>query len=146
MKKVEKQNSRPVKHFWASNRNHKKLNEVNSRVSTTISKCYSLFFPFNIEKNICKAAKILEAWNSALQELHLTRSWRKPLSYRNQSIDLQSNDNGLHHERVESKSWNYCFTPTEFLTALFLKKSIERNDCNKFIKILRIYLLELSTL
>ena len=37
----------------------------------------------------------------------LTLSWRRPLSYRNQSIDLQSKsvdwflyDNGLRHERV----------------------------------------------
>lgn len=47
---------------------------------------------------------------------------------------------------LTSRKKNYCFTPTEFLTALFLKKSIERKDCNKFIKILQIYLLELSTL
>ena len=39
---------------------------------------------------------------------NLTLSWRRPLSYRNQSIDLQSksldwflHDNGLHHERVK---------------------------------------------
>ena len=38
----------------------------------------------------------------------LTLSWRRPLSYRNQSIDLQSKsldwflyDNGLRHERVK---------------------------------------------
>ena len=38
----------------------------------------------------------------------LTLSWREPLSYRNQSIDLQSKsmnwflyDNGLHHEKVK---------------------------------------------
>ena len=39
-------------------------------------------------------------------------SWRRPLSYRNQSIDLQIKsmdwflyDNGLRHERVKWKSW-----------------------------------------
>ena len=39
---------------------------------------------------------------------HLTLSWRRPLSYRNQSTDLRSksmdwflNDNGLRHERVK---------------------------------------------
>ena len=43
-----------------------------------------------------------------LQELALTLSWRRPLSYRNQSIDLQSKsmdlflyDNGLRDERVK---------------------------------------------
>ena len=40
--------------------------------------------------------------------VHLTLSWRRPLSYRNQSIDLQSKwvdwflyDNGLRHERFK---------------------------------------------
>ena len=39
--------------------------------------------------------------------IHLTLSWRRPLSYRNQSIDLLHKsmdwflyDNGLRHERV----------------------------------------------
>ena len=46
--------------------------------------------------------------------LTLTLSWRRPLSYRNQSIDLQGKlmdwflyDNGLHHERVK----NWCAIP-----------------------------------
>ena len=41
----------------------------------------------------------------------LTLSWRRPLSYRNQSIDFQSKsmdwflyDNGLRHERVNAYS------------------------------------------
>ena len=41
---------------------------------------------------------------------HLTLSWRRPLSYRNQSIDLRSKsvdwflyDNGLRHERFNKK-------------------------------------------
>ena len=43
----------------------------------------------------------------------LTLSWRRPLSYRNQSIDLQSKsmawflyDNGLRHERVNFNSFH----------------------------------------
>ena len=39
---------------------------------------------------------------------YLTLSWRRPLSYRNHSIDLQSKsmdwfvyDNGLRHEKVK---------------------------------------------
>ena len=52
-----------------------------------------------------------------LQKPLLTLSWRRPLSYRNQSIDLRSEsrdwflyDNGLGHERVnyeenESDKW-----------------------------------------
>ena len=43
-----------------------------------------------------------------VQNYHLTLSWRRPLSYRNQSIDLPNKsmdwfiyDNGLRHERVK---------------------------------------------
>ena len=43
--------------------------------------------------------------------ISLNFSWWRPLSYRNQSIDLQSNsmdwflyDNGLHHERVKKEN------------------------------------------
>ena len=48
---------------------------------------------------------------------YLTLSWRRPLSYRNQFIDLRSKsmdlflyDNGLRHERVKVKvcKWNLC--------------------------------------
>ena len=53
----------------------------------------------------------------------LTLSWQWLLSYRNQSIDLQSKsmdwflyDNGLHHERV-----NYLPIKLKSVNALFLK-------------------------
>ena len=46
---------------------------------------------------------------SLTSKCSLTLSWRRPLSYRNQSIDLLCKsvdwflyDNGLHHERVKS--------------------------------------------
>ena len=45
---------------------------------------------------------------AVVQRLFLTLSWRRPLSYRNQSIDVPSKsmdwflyDNGLRHERVK---------------------------------------------
>ena len=53
------------------------------------------------------------------KEINLTLSWRRPLSFRNQSLDLQSKsmdwflyDNGLRHERVNyyqnlSSHYNY---------------------------------------
>ena len=51
-------------------------------------------------------------------DYHLTLSWRRPLLYRNQSIDLQSKsmnwflyDNSLRHERVKksrTRSWLFC--------------------------------------
>ena len=44
---------------------------------------------------------------------HLTLSWRRPLSYRNQSIDFLREsmdwflyDNGLRHERVKQFEYN----------------------------------------
>ena len=45
----------------------------------------------------------------------LTLSWQRPLSYRNQSVDLRSNnwfpyDNGLRHERVKKSMRNWCLT------------------------------------
>ena len=56
-------------------------------------------------------------WDSS----HLTLSWRGPLSYRNQSIDLQSKSmdwflyyNGLCHERVKSN----CSSKNWFITHL----------------------------
>ena len=57
------------------------------------------------------------AWN---EWISLTLSWRRPLSYRNQSIDLRSKsldwflyDNGLRHERVKPTHFKVnvsCFT------------------------------------
>ena len=67
---------------------------------------------------ICNALK--KIWRPLLIRnflwLYLTLSWRRPLSYRNQSTDLYSKsmdwflyDNGLRHERVnnlEKREWN----------------------------------------
>ena len=65
--------------------------------------------------------------------LHLTLSWRRPLSYRNQSIDLRSKsvdwflyDNGLHHERVNTlTATNLCMTKAklqEIIKNIFFSK------------------------
>ena len=58
----------------------------------------------------------------------LTLSWWRPLSYRNQSINLQSKsvdwflyDNGFRHERVNAD----VTTGAEFLTQYFRKSSCE---------------------
>ena len=55
-----------------------------------------------VSRDVCKILQLL------LRTFLLTLSWRGPLSYRNQSIDLQSKstewflyDNGLRHERVK---------------------------------------------
>ena len=49
-----------------------------------------------------------------LVSLALTLSWRRPLSYRNQSNDLQSN-NDLRHERVKRKLKGKEYLPNHLL-------------------------------
>ena len=49
-----------------------------------------------------------------LVSLALTLSWRRPLSYRNQSNDLQSN-NDLRHERVKRKLKAKEYLPNHLL-------------------------------
>ena len=67
----------------------------------------------------CKKTNIKKEEIIRLYSDSLTLSWRRPLSYRNQSIDLRSKskdwflyDNGLHHERVKRFSeqlfWILC--------------------------------------
>ena len=69
-------------------------------------------------------------------ELHLflrcclILSWRRPLSYRNQSIDLLRksmdwflHDNGLRHERVNAFSHHYIETDRRFSIFGFLSSS-----------------------
>ena len=74
-------------------------------------------------------------------QFYLTLSWRRPLSYRNQSIDLRSKsvdwflyDNGLRHERVKQvikQCVKYArirvFSDLFFLCNLIREKTSERN-------------------
>ena len=64
-----------------------------------------------LETNSCSITQIcaVQVIYYKMRLFSLTLSCRRPLSYRNQSIDLQSKsmdwflyDNGLRHERVES--------------------------------------------
>ena len=62
----------------------------------------------------------------------LTLSWRKPLLYRNQCIDLQSKsmdwflyDNGLPHERVNA--WTHHHTETLFIFTISVAISRSRS-------------------
>ena len=71
----------------------------------------------------------------------LTLSWRRPLSYRNQSTDLRSKsmdwflyDNGLRYERVNNyvlsslMTW-YCSTCfTRFQTSMILKTFLDNTN------------------
>ena len=67
---------------------------------------YFTLLNFHGSENFSSFVWTLLLW--PLNTYFLTLSWRKPLSYRNQSIDLQSKprdwflyDNGLRHERVK---------------------------------------------
>ena len=64
----------------------------------------------------------------------LTLSWRRPLSYRNQSIDLQSKsmdwflyDNGLRHERVKVANKLFMYIK---LIGIELSKRCYVSDCD----------------
>ena len=71
-------------------------------------------------------------WNlqifNTTKNLSLTLSWRRPLTYRNQSIDLRNKsmdwflyDNGLRHERVKQTR---LIKPTQFKNSeSFLQKA-----------------------
>ena len=62
----------------------------------------------NLAPTILFAMLIYSNIVSKMKRWHLTRSWRRPLSYKNQSIDLLCKsmdwflyDNSLRHERVK---------------------------------------------
>ena len=69
-------------------------------------------------------------------QANLTLSWRRPMSYRNQSIDLLGksmdwflDDNSLRHERVKlGKKWRRMLSPTYSLNfkniILFLNRGL----------------------
>ena len=69
-----------------------------------------------------------------LFDYHLPLSWRRTISYRNQSIALQSKsmdwflyDNGLRHERVNS---NICWLHLRIL----ILKQLPAFTCSKFVR------------
>ena len=79
----------------------------------------SIIFGENVQV-LAKIEMDLSIWMRAINNskhrhaIRLTSSWRRPLSYRNQSIDLRSKsmdwflyDNGPRHERV--KIWRFGF-------------------------------------
>ena len=80
--------------------------------------CISLYCPVHpgIPVFTVKPKKVFLLWIFLCRSLPLTLSWRRPLSYRNQSIDLLYKsvdwflyDNSLRHERV-----NHAFVPENF--------------------------------
>ena len=78
----------------------------------------------------------------------LTLSWRRPLSYRNQSIDLQSKsmdwflyDNGLYHERVKMNTWGIWIYQPMHLWASYFRTAVRFLELpKKFFKFLSRYL------
>ena len=85
------------------------------RHSKTPKDIYKLFSAF-FRKIFCRGWAIKgmsyynDMWSKSEMKLRLTLSWRRPLSYRNQSTDLRSKsmdwflyDNGLRHERINSR-------------------------------------------
>ena len=85
------------------------------RHSKTPKDIYKLFSAF-FRKIFCRGWAIKgmsyynDMWSKSEMKLRLTLSWRRLLSYRNQSTDLRSKsmdwflyDNGLRHERINSR-------------------------------------------
>ena len=95
---------------------------INDRFSrwVSLSRDYIVQFAPNFFHMLCwkyfDGLNLLHISLIRFNHLHLTFSWRGPLSYRNQSIDLRSKsvdwflyDNGFRHERVKKKlknKWN----------------------------------------
>ena len=85
-----------------------------------------------LRMSLCKYSKLFS--HSHAFYLHLTLSWRRPLSYRNQSTDLQSKsmdwflyDNDLRHERVNKSDKNYVVIEFVLFTViLFTATSCEK--------------------
>ena len=60
----------------------------------------------------------------------LTLSWRRPLSYRNQSIDIWFlYDNGPRHERVKYNTVQYNRQPRDFWT--YIHRIISGSECGE---------------
>ena len=85
------------------------------RHSKTPKDIYKLFSAF-FRKIFCRGWAIKgmsyynDMWSKSEMKLRLTLSWGRLLSYRNQSTDLRSKsmdwflyDNGLRHERINSR-------------------------------------------
>ena len=119
-------------------RNSVRRQHLNNSTLTAHLKC-KCFALKNVLVN--KSIISIDKWNNF--EKDLTLSWRRPLSYRNQSTDLQNKsmdwflyDNSLHHERVK-----ITFPVTFFCllnlptTKLFLKYLYIRTVMCQFKKI-----------
>ena len=91
-------------HRWGN-----KLNNVGAVKNKTLSVTGQKYARYNLHywKWISQTIQSANCASQATNTKKLTLSWRSPLSYRNQSIDLGSKsmdwflyDNGLRHERV----------------------------------------------
>ena len=109
---------------------------------------------FNSIKEMNKLRKeINRLLIKGISNIYLTLSWRRPLSYRNQSIDLKSKsgksmdwflyDNGLRHKRVTRKltlsklrfsKCNKFFTGSVFFRQISL--NFQTSCCNLKIRVL----------
>ena len=87
---------------------------------------------------VVEAALLSKVIGNVMGVVSLTLSWQRPLSYRNQSIDLWSKsmdwvlyDNGLRHERVKVLKWIGYFMPRH------IKNPVKRHVGAFFAKIVK---------
>ena len=100
-------------------------------------------FSLNNSYTISKKKKItwfLDPWHSSKEQI-LALSWRRPLSYRNQSINLQSKsmecflyDNGFRHERV-----NWLSTLMYFLMMMLTRILFPLLNLSMFVKYVTVF-------
>ena len=117
------------------------LNKRNQLARLILDQLYSFFETELLQVNIFGHVKLfmitLERSTIIVFHVHwvssLTSLWRRPLSYRNQSIDLRSEsvdwflyDNGLHHERVKKKlilhDWEKGYTCLDWCLIIWQNK------------------------
>ena len=116
----------PVKHlWWKFCRNSKRLLTLNNFCGKAPSQRFLLMLPYQCNSHRVSGTLVLFTAQQQIISV-LTLSWRRPLSYRNQSIYLLRKsmewflyDNGLRHERVKNvgKANKFIFLTPHF--ALF---------------------------
>ena len=71
-----------------------KVRFVHKYLLLSFKECHKILFLQN------NSVRLLLIFSSILEATYLTLSWRRPLSYRNQSMDWFLYHNGLRHEKV----------------------------------------------
>ena len=108
---------------WMNEKNYSNWTLERTEKCCWITRCFS----YHIRKQEKHTSSLNTVhWRRVFKNISSTLSWRRPLSHRNQSINLLRKsgdgflyDNGLRHERVK---WN---TPSHLFLIDFFLNSLE---------------------